>query len=50
MKLIVIAMALFGLSACQPPQSHVTPDGRACRPIGYSWAPIWVTPDGMRAC
>jgi hypothetical protein len=49
-KFPLILAALLGLTACQPPQSHVTEDGRACVPIGYSWAPIWVVPGTSRAC
>lgn len=49
-KLPLVLAVLIGLTACQPPQSHVTSDGKACVPVGYSWAPIWVTPDGTRAC
>jgi hypothetical protein len=53
MKRVALLAVLLGVAACdflQPPQSHVTADGRACHPIGYSWAPIWVTPDGSRTC
>jgi hypothetical protein len=44
-KFPLVLTVLLGLAACQPPQSHVTADGRACRPIGYGFAPIWVHPD-----
>ena len=49
-RLPFVLVVLLGLAACQPPQSHVTADGRACHPVGYSYAPIWVTPDGKTAC
>ena len=51
-KLPIVLVAGLGLAACnfQPPQSHYTPNGQACHPIGYSWSPVWVTPDGSRVC
>jgi hypothetical protein len=45
-----ILAVLLGVAGCNPPQSHVTADGQACHPIGYSWRPVWVTPDNKRAC
>jgi hypothetical protein len=41
--LVAIAIAI-GLSACNPPQSDHTADGRACTNVGYSWRPVWVDP------
>jgi hypothetical protein len=44
---------LLGLAACenfQPPMSHYTARGEPCHPIGYSYAPIWVAPDGHTVC
>lgn len=52
-KIPFVLAILLGMTACsflQPPQSHYTANGQACRPIGYSWAPIWVNPEGNRAC
>jgi hypothetical protein len=54
-KFRLVLAALLGLSLCacintQPPQSHVTASGRPCHPVGYSWSPIWVAPDGKTAC
>jgi hypothetical protein len=48
----LIFAVLFGLSACDtmPPQSHVTASGQPCHPVGYSWSPMWVSPDGKTAC
>jgi hypothetical protein len=57
MKYAILLAIAVGLAGCdpgdpmhainlpiQPPQSHVTHDGVACVPIGYSFAPIWVDP------
>jgi hypothetical protein len=49
-KVPFVLAVLLGSTACQPPQSHYTARGEACHPVGYSWAPIWVTPDGRRTC
>jgi hypothetical protein len=50
-KIPIVLAALLGLTACsfEPPQSH-TYMGKACHPVGYSWSPIWVSPDGRVAC
>jgi hypothetical protein len=50
MKLLLILATLLTLGGCNPPQSHLTADGRACKPIGYSWRPIWMDPKTGRAC
>ena len=51
MRTAVMLAMLVALTGCNPPQSHTTPDGRACVPIGYSWRPVWVDPaDSGRAC
>jgi hypothetical protein len=49
-KSLLILATLLGLAACQPPQPHVALDGTACKPVGYSWAPIWMDPRTGRAC
>jgi hypothetical protein len=52
LKLFIAAAALLGLAACdtQPHMSRVTRDGKPCHAIGYSWSPVWVSPDGKDVC
>jgi hypothetical protein len=52
MKFLLILVVLLGLSACNTmyPQSHVTASGQPCHPVGYSFSPVWVSPDGKTAC
>jgi hypothetical protein len=51
-KFPLILVVLLGLSACNtmPTQSHVTASGQACHRVGYSFSPMWVSPDGKMAC
>lgn len=46
-----VLVVVLGLTACnfQPLQSH-TYHGQACHPVGYSWSPVWVAPNGHSAC
>ena len=50
LKILVISAALLGLTACQPPQSRYTKNGQPCHPVGYGFAPLWVSPDGNTWC
>lgn len=49
-----ILVVLVGLAACaqglRTPQQHVMADGTPCHAIGPWYGPIWVSPDGNRAC
>jgi hypothetical protein len=52
MKRLILFVALTALAGCingQPPM-ETTHNGQPCHPIGYSFAPVWVTPDGKTAC
>jgi hypothetical protein len=49
-KTIGLLAALLGLAACQPPMSRYTKSGEPCHPIGHSFAPIWVAPNGHTVC
>ncbi len=52
LKALVFGVLLLGLAACNsmPPQSHFTKNGEPCHPVGYSYAPLWVSPDGKTWC
>jgi hypothetical protein len=53
MKRLVWLAALLGLAGCfngQPKMSQHTPTGQPCHKIGYSFAPVWVSPDGKSVC
>jgi hypothetical protein len=46
----LVLAVLLGLAACAPPQSRTTASGQPCHPVGYSWNPYWVGPDGKTWC
>jgi hypothetical protein len=51
MKTILLLTATtILLAACQPPMARVTRNGEPCHPVGYGFAPVWVSPDGGTAC
>lgn len=51
MKTILLLTATtILLAACQPPMARVTRNGEPCHPVGYGFAPVWVSPDGNTAC
>ena len=52
MKRMLMLLTVLALAGCNlnPPQRHVTSDGRACHPLGPFWAQTWASPDNMRAC
>jgi hypothetical protein len=51
-KLIGLLIPLIALTACdtQPHMSRVTSTGQPCHAVGYSWSPVWVSPDGKSVC
>lgn len=52
MKTICLFAALLGLTACdtQPHMSRFTKAGEPCHAIGYSWSPVWVSPNEKDVC
>jgi hypothetical protein len=50
MRVPILLTVLLGLAACQPPMSRYTVRGEPCHPIGYTWSPVWVGPDGHTVC